>query len=210
MNDWIHNGKRFDVNDVVWWSRNYIYEFRRVSCNREGGVATNGRIGEEVGDRWKPPNHGVMKTNCDCRMDKRRRRVGFGIIFRDGRGKVLRCWAQGCKANYDLEYTKAMTIYKGLLVGRDMGLVNYIVEFDSESVINHIVNGSNSDAIHGGILDSIQGLVSDAKNVEFIFVLSKAKRVAFVLANEALKIKDVAVWREDAPMCIRAQVEEEQ
>ncbi|KAI9194057.1 hypothetical protein LWI28_002780 [Acer negundo] len=54
------------------------------------------------------------------------------------------------------------------------------------------------------------GLVSDAKNVEFRFVLSKANRVAFVLANEALKIKDVAVWREDAPMCIREQVEEEQ
>ncbi|KAK0592266.1 hypothetical protein LWI29_016086 [Acer saccharum] len=41
-------------------------------------------------------------------------------------------------------------------------------------------------------------------------VSSKANRVVLELANEALKIKDVAVWDEDALLCIRALVVDEQ
>ncbi|KAK0594798.1 hypothetical protein LWI29_000658 [Acer saccharum] len=169
----------------------------------------NGRNGEEVGDSWRPPDHGMLKINCNVRVDKRRRRIGFGIIVRDDEGRVLRCWAQGYEVNYDMNCAKAMAVYKGLLVGREMGLVNYVLETDLENVIKQIMNGGNSDANHGGILDSIQILVSDVRNVGFQFVPTKANRVALTLVNEALSIKDMTVWKEDVPMCIKAPVEGE-
>ncbi|KAK0605965.1 hypothetical protein LWI29_032658 [Acer saccharum] len=103
-----------------------------------------------------------------------------------------------------------MTVYKGLIVGRDMGLVNYVVETDLEIVIKQIGNGGTSEASYGGILDAIQNLVSNARNVAFQFVSSKANRVALALANEVLSITDMAMWKEDAPMCIRAMVEDKQ
>ncbi|KAK0601413.1 hypothetical protein LWI29_024060 [Acer saccharum] len=209
-NDWMHNGRKYDMSEMVWWSRNYIDEIRRVQPNGEKDVVNNGRSSEVVEACWRPPDHGMLKINYDARMDKRRRRVGFGIIVRDEVGKVLRCWAQGCEANYDIDSANAMAIYKGLMVGRDMGLVNFTVESDSEVVIKHIVNGDNSDVVHGSILDSIQGLVSDTRNVVFNCVLSKANMVAYALAIEALRVKDVVVWKEDAPVCIRAQIKNDQ
>ncbi|KAI9156485.1 hypothetical protein LWI28_007459 [Acer negundo] len=135
-------------------------------------MVSDGRSGEVVDACWRPPDHGMPKINCDARVDKRRR-VGFGIVVRDEMGRVLRCWAQGCEANYDMDSANAMAIYKGLMVGRYMGLVNYAVESDSKVVIKQIVNGDNSDAVHGGILDSIQGIVSDAGNVVYNFCAFK-------------------------------------
>ncbi|KAK0591366.1 hypothetical protein LWI29_000629 [Acer saccharum] len=209
-NDWMHNGKQYDVNEEVWWSRNYVDEIRRVGCSREMGVATDGRSGEEVGDSWRPLDHGMLKINCNFRVDKRRKRIGFGIIVRDDGGRVLMCWAQGCEVNYNMDSAKAMAVYKGIIVGRDMGLVNHVVETDSATVIKQIVKGGNSEASYSGILDAIQILVSDARNVIFQHVSTKANRVALKLVNEALSITDVAVWKEDVPMCNRALVEGEQ
>ncbi|KAK0598216.1 hypothetical protein LWI29_032620 [Acer saccharum] len=115
-----------------------------------------------------------------------------------------------CEANYDMDCAKAMVVYKGFIVGKYMGLVNYVVETDSETMIKQILKGGNSEASYGGILDAIQILALDARNVAFQFVSTKANMVALALANEALSITDMAVWKEDVPMCIRAMVEDKQ
>ncbi|KAI9191441.1 hypothetical protein LWI28_008524 [Acer negundo] len=156
----------FDVAVVVLMMMIGLVEWR-LWCDDDGGGSV------DVGDVG--------------RVDKRRRRVGFGIIVRDEEGRVLRCWAQGCEANYDMDCADALAIHKGLSVGRDMALVNFIVETDSENSV-----------------------VSDFEKVDFNFVPSKANRVASALANKALRLKDMAEWKEDAPMCIRALVEDEQ
>ncbi|KAK2635085.1 hypothetical protein Ddye_029877 [Dipteronia dyeriana] len=153
-NDWMHKGISFDVNEVVWWSKNYAEEIHRFWSSRGHGVTTEGRRREEVDDRWRPPEHGILKINCDIWMDKRRK-MGYGIALRDGGGRVLWCSAQGCEANFDLDCAKAMAIYKGLCVGRNMGLVNYVLKSDSETVLKQIWTGGISKADHGGILDAI-------------------------------------------------------
>ncbi|KAI9173614.1 hypothetical protein LWI28_003937 [Acer negundo] len=115
--------------------------------NRGIGIVMKGRRREEGDDRWKLPVHGMLKVNCDMRVNKRRMRIGYGIIVRDYEGRVLWCSAQGCEANYDLDCAKALAIYKGLLVGSNMGLANYVVETDSETVVKQIRNGGNSEAL---------------------------------------------------------------
>ncbi|KAK2649870.1 hypothetical protein Ddye_017359 [Dipteronia dyeriana] len=42
-NDRIHNGNCLDVNEVVWWSRNFIDERRLVGCNKIGLVVNDER-----------------------------------------------------------------------------------------------------------------------------------------------------------------------
>ena len=143
-------------------------------------------------------------------MDRRRRRIGFGIIVRDDGGRVLRCCAQVCEANYNLDCAKAMAVYKGIIVGTDMSLENYVVETDLETVIKQIGNCCNPNASYSGIVDSIQSVVSGARKVTFQSVSTKANRVASTLEIEALSITDMAVWKEDVPMCIRGMVEIEQ
>ncbi|KAI9182138.1 hypothetical protein LWI28_022462 [Acer negundo] len=206
-NDWLHNGKSFDMNEVVWWSKNFAEEIRRARSNKEKGVAVEGRRRVEVDDRWRPLDQGWLKINCDARVDKRRRHIGYGIIVRDERGRVLWCSAQGCEANYDLDCAKTMAIYKGLQICRNMGLVNYVVESDSETVFKQIWNGGNSEANYGGILEAIRNFIADVRSVVFHHVSTKKNMVALELAKEALSITNIVVWKEDAPLCIRALVE---
>ncbi|KAI9186811.1 hypothetical protein LWI28_021225 [Acer negundo] len=175
------------------------FEAAWALTNIESGISKHTRAVVDANDANAVPTFVNILRSSLCSDDlKEQKEV-----------RVLRCWAQGCEANYDMDCSDALAIYKGLSVGRDMRLMNFIVETDSENV-KQIVNGVNSDANHGGILDSIQSIVSDFEKVDFNFVPSKADRVALALANEALRLKDVAEWKEDAPMCIRALVEDEQ
>ncbi|TXG66221.1 hypothetical protein EZV62_007496 [Acer yangbiense] len=167
---------------------------------REKGAAKDDRRREKVGDRWRLSDHGLLKINCNTRVDKRRRQTGFGFIVKDDGGRVMVCCAQVCEANYDLESAKAMTVYKGLIFCRDIGLENYVVETDLESMIKQIVKGGNSESRYGGILDLIEvlAIVSASRNVTFQCASKKAYKVAWVLANEALGIPNMAVWKKDA------------
>ncbi|KAK0578624.1 hypothetical protein LWI29_013325 [Acer saccharum] len=138
----------------------------------------------------------------------RTRRAGEGL--RNDRGRVLACCAQSCEANYEVECAKVMAVYKGLMYCREIGVEKYIVETDSDSVINQIVTGGSSESRYGGILDSIQGMVSNSRTVSFRCVSAKANRVAWVLAGEAVGLIDRVLWKEVTPMCIKALVEDEQ
>ncbi|KAK0603911.1 hypothetical protein LWI29_010038 [Acer saccharum] len=159
-NDWVHNRKKSDVSNVVWWSRNYIDEQHRISGKM---VPTKSK----VGDRWSPPDQGLLKVNCSAAMDKRRRRIGLGTVIRDSEGRVMACCSQVCDANFDLETAKAMAVYKGLKFWDDCGLGSCIVETDSFAVINNINKGGLLDSRYGSLLDSIALLASNSRGVAF-------------------------------------------
>ncbi|KAK2661908.1 hypothetical protein Ddye_000482 [Dipteronia dyeriana] len=50
-NDWMHKGNSFDVNEVVWWSKNFAEEIHIIGSSRGKGIVTEGRRREEVDDR---------------------------------------------------------------------------------------------------------------------------------------------------------------
>ncbi|KAK0573213.1 hypothetical protein LWI29_004472 [Acer saccharum] len=187
-----------------------LRNFAKLGLPRVRGVAMDGRSKEERNVRWNPPDHGLVKVNCNVRVYRKRRRVGYGIIVRDDGGRVLWCSAQGCEANYDLNCAKALAIYKGLLVGCNLGLANFVVETNSKMVVKQIWNGDNLEVCHGGILDAIQNIMTDGRSIVFNTVSAKANKVALALANEALSITNLVTWKEDAPICIKAMVNDEQ
>ncbi|KAK0602572.1 hypothetical protein LWI29_034860 [Acer saccharum] len=101
-----------------------------------------------------------------------------------------------------------MAIYKGISTGRDMGLENFVVESDAETVIKQIGKGDHSEASYGGILAAVQNIKADARNVSLHHVSTKANRVALALAKEALSISNMVKWKEDLLLCIRDMVED--
>ncbi|KAK2661909.1 hypothetical protein Ddye_000483 [Dipteronia dyeriana] len=103
-----------------------------------------------------------------------------------------------------------MAIYRGLRVGINMELVNYMLESDSEMVLKQIWNGGNSEAGHDGILDAIQNFMAGERSLVLHCVHTKANKVALAHAKEALRINNMVVWEEDVSICIRAMVEAEQ
>ncbi|KAI9191073.1 hypothetical protein LWI28_003171 [Acer negundo] len=137
-------------------------------------------------------------------------RIGFGSIIRDSNGRVVACCSQVCEANFDLDTTKAIAVWKGISFGIDCGLVCFVVETDSDTVINNIVKGGNSDSRYGCILDYVAALVLASRNVTYLNTSRKANRVVGILANEALKISNKVILMKDAPLAIRYLVESEQ
>ncbi|KAK2634003.1 hypothetical protein Ddye_028795 [Dipteronia dyeriana] len=133
-NNWVHNGKYFDVSNMVWWSMNYIDEIRNAGCRQAQELVNEARIRE-----W--------------------------LEERDVGGRVVACCSQVWEANYNVGSAKAMAIWKGICFGREIGLENFVMKTDSESVINHILKGSNLESRYGGILDSIGVLVSDLRKI---------------------------------------------
>ncbi|KAK0587571.1 hypothetical protein LWI29_025050 [Acer saccharum] len=201
-NDRLHNGIKGDVSNVVWWSRNYLDELHRFSS--KGGPAIS-----KEGERWWPPGYGELKVNCNAALDKGKRRIGFGSVIRNSEGRVLACCAQACDANFDMETTKAIAVYKALKFCSDCGWSSCIVESDSVNVFNNIVKEGPLDSRYGSVLNSINLLISNRGKVLFNYVSAKANRVAGALAIEALGNSEDVFWKDDAPMCIKRLLEED-
>ncbi|KAK2653183.1 hypothetical protein Ddye_013039 [Dipteronia dyeriana] len=182
-NEWVHKGKKGEVCEAVWWSRNYVDGLHRASCK----LSPVSR--EKGGDRWRPPEQGKLKINCGAFLDRSRRRIGVGSIIRDASGRVMACSSQSCDANFDMVD---------------------VVGTDSEKVIQHIVKGGHENSRHGSILDSIAALTQDLCNVVYKCVSKVANRVACDLANEAMGTLENGFWMEEAPNCISFLVLDEQ
>ncbi|TXG68845.1 hypothetical protein EZV62_003780 [Acer yangbiense] len=108
------------------------------------GALGNGRSGrgkEVGGDRWRPPDQGLLKINCNTSFDKGKRRIGFGSIIRNANGKVVACCSEVCEA------ILMLTLPRPWLSGR-IGDVEY-------------VNGRDGfDSVDGGVIDDyVLGLI---------------------------------------------------
>ncbi|KAK2652351.1 hypothetical protein Ddye_012207 [Dipteronia dyeriana] len=203
-NEWVHKGKKGEVCEAVWWSRNYVDELHRASCK----LSTDSRKNE--GDRWRPPEQGKLKINCDAFLDRSRRRIGVSSIIRDASGRVMACSSQLCDANFDLVTSKTLAVCKGTTFSRDCGLKVDVVEIDLAVVINCIVKGGYENSRYGSILDVIAATAHDLCNMVFKCVSKVANRVACALAYEAIGILEDGFWMEEAPAGISSLVLDDQ
>ncbi|KAK2646575.1 hypothetical protein Ddye_021770 [Dipteronia dyeriana] len=63
-NEWMHNGKFFDADNVVWWSKNYVEEFQSASHMRDHGGDRDVRGRIEV-DSEMVINHIMKASNTE-------------------------------------------------------------------------------------------------------------------------------------------------
>ncbi|KAK3194534.1 hypothetical protein Dsin_025844 [Dipteronia sinensis] len=78
--------------DVCNWSKAFLDDF--ITANHISRDKRRTRHKSEK-DKWKPPDEGLYKVNCDAWVDK----TGIGVIIRDRIGNVFASCAQSSMAD---------------------------------------------------------------------------------------------------------------
>jgi len=94
---------------------------------------------------------------------------------------------------------EAKVFEAGLLLGRDIGIQDVILESDSLVIYNALCEASLPPSSIASIVDGMRDLCKSFRRLEFSHVKRKGNRLAHLLAKYAGGIDDFIVWMEENP-----------
>ena len=92
---------------------------------------------------WTAPPPGFYKINVDGAIDENRRLSSVGVIIRDCKGRVVVVRSKVLNGMYEAETTEAFAVEEGILLARERGLNQVVIESDSLSVVQALNTNSN-------------------------------------------------------------------
>ncbi|XP_050248967.1 uncharacterized protein LOC126696240 [Quercus robur] len=197
---WFHqnevrlSGVRKAGKDVVRWATQYLEEYWAANeCGRSAPVVV-----ERTGS-WLPPQANWFKINVDGDVFASQKAVGLGVIIRDDRGRVEAAMSKKVLDLLGALETEAKAFEAGLLLARDIGIQDVILEGDSLVIYNALCEVSLPPSLVTSIVDGMRDLCKVFRRLEFSHVKRKGNRPAHLLAKYAGGIDDFIVWMEENP-----------
>ena len=112
---------------------------------------------------WVAPPPDTYKINVDGATAGDRGMSSAGVVIRDSKGMVITAGSKVLNGTYDAEVTEALAVEEGILLAKEMELLQIVVEFDSVVVVKAInANNCNGDIgpVIQGTLDLLQHFMS--------------------------------------------------
>ena len=88
---------------------------------------------------------------------------------------------------------------KGDVLRKELGITEFMLEGDSEVVINTLRSKEASLSSFGHLLESTKSLLVTSKCIVFSYVRRTSNKVAHNLARYARHVRGLSMWVEDVP-----------
>ena len=92
-----------------------------------------------------------------------------------------------------------MAAARAMTFAQELGITEFILEGDSEVVINTLRNTEASLSTFGHILESAKSTLVTSNCIAFSHIRRSGNRVAHNLAKHARHVRGLSVWVEDIP-----------
>ena len=86
-----------------------------------------------------------------------------------------------------------------LVFAQELGLVDFVLEGDSEVVINSLRSNEVSFSLFGHLLESAKSMLVSSTCIKFSHVRRSGNKIAHNLARHARNVRGLLVWVEDVP-----------
>ena len=166
----------FAIAWSIWYNRNkvlyessgfptsQIWNFARCAQEDYKGVVAYSILKQQPLDvGWVAPPPDTYKINVDGATAGDRGMSSAGVVIRDSKGMVITAGSKVLNGTYDAEVTEALAVEEGILLAKEMELLQIVVEFDSVVVVKAInANNCNGDIglVIQGTLDLLQHFMS--------------------------------------------------
>ena len=184
-------GARKAGKDMVRWATHYLEEY--WAANESEGSAP---VVLERSVSWLLPWTNWFKINVDGAMFASLKAVGLGVIIRDDRGRVEAAMSRKVMAPLGALEAEAKAFEAGLLLARDIGIQDVILEGDSLVIYNALCEVSLPPSSIASIMVGMLDLCKTFMRIEFSHVKRKGNRLAHLLAKYVVGIDDFIVWME--------------
>ena len=109
---------------------------------------------------WRPPPAGVLKINVDGATSENGRNSSVGVIIRDSKGMTVAACANYLSGQFSALETETLAVECGILLAREMGLAQIIIETDALLVVQSIA----ASKFDGGMSHLYLGIIGLLKS----------------------------------------------
>ena len=163
------------------------------------GTPKQSRHSTQMQSRWSPPPMGMIKVNFDGAFFRDIRKAGIGVIVRDSNSKAIATLSEQACLPFSPEIAEAMAAARAVSFVQGLGFTSFILEGDSDNVINTLKSEEISLSTYGHILSSAKSWLVDRSCVSFSHVRGSGNTIAHNLAKHARHVRGISVWTENVP-----------
>ncbi|XP_023886226.1 uncharacterized protein LOC111998354 [Quercus suber] len=149
--------------------------------------------------KWKPPDARSFKMNFDGAIFRQENKSGIGVVIRDDTGAVITSLAQTIAPPFQPIDIEAIAAARALEFGEEIGIIEAVLEGDSELIINSLKGGGHS-------IVSVEPLLHDTMVFSNCYVKllyshcrRDGNRLARSLARYFINVSSYVVWMEGVP-----------
>ena len=92
-----------------------------------------------------------------------------------------------------------MAAARALVFAHELGITKFVLEGDSEAVINSLQSKEASFSSFGHLLESAKSMLDPSSCVSFSHVRRSGNKIAHNLARHSKNVRGLLVWVEDVP-----------
>ncbi|XP_075658908.1 uncharacterized protein LOC142628752 [Castanea sativa] len=182
---------------MAQWATHYLMEY--------WSAVEDAEVPEPVVEQiisWSLPIAGCLTINVDGAIFSSLKTARIGVVIRNEDGCFRATLLKKIMAPLGAVKVEVKAFEAGLLLAKDLGYQNIVLEGDSMIIHNALCEKSPPPASVVAIMVGMKELCKDFKRIEFTHVNRQGNKPAYLLAKHASSIVDCFVWTEEIPCCI--------
>jgi len=126
-------------------------------------------------------------------------KAGLGVVVHDNHGNAITSLSEQAPLPFSPVIVEAMAIARAITFAQELGIKEFMLEGDSEAVINNLQSTEVSLTSYGHLLESAKSTLTTSKCIAFTHIRRIGNIVAHNLAKHARHVRGMSVWVEDIP-----------
>ena len=151
---------------------------------------------------WITPTYDRYKINVDGAMFTSQKMAGVGVLIQDAKGRLIGACSKKIMAPLGAIEAESKAFEVGLQFAKDMFIQGFILEGDSQVLVNALKDLSPLPSFVVALVYSFVAASHDFPWVDFFHIHRQGNRPIHLLAKYALGIANFSVWVEENPYFI--------
>ena len=123
-------------------------------------------------------------------------KAGLGVVVHDSQGNAIALLPEQAPLPFSLDIVEAMVATRAMAFAQELGIAEFILEGDSEVVINSLRSKEASFSSFGHLLELAKSTLVSSNCIAFSHVRRSGNKIAHNLARHARNIRDLSTgWR---------------
>ena len=120
-------------------------------------------------------------------------------MVHDCQGNAIASLSEQAPLPFSPVIVEAMATARALTFAQELGINEFMMEGDSEAVINTVRSTEDSLTTYGHLFESAKSTLVTSKCIAFTHIRRSGNRVAHNLVKHARHFRGLSVWVEDIP-----------
>ena len=133
--------------------------------------------------QWSPPPANCAKLNFDGAVFPELVKASLGVVVHDSNGKAIASLSEQAPLPFSSVIVEARATARAITFAQELNIKEFMLEWDSEVVINTLQSTEVSLMTYGHLLESAKSTLTTSNCIAFTHIRRIGNRVAHNLTN---------------------------